>query len=724
MQENVIPSFIRAQLEPRGIYLREDWLTDTIQRIRQNQPDLLVDFENNQQNQEDLLKWVYFHFLKSHLCDSSTPRLPPNVKAISNKWIADNHQGFVLEIEECLEVGTAAHRLYNIKKQTDEGYYLQGHKYVELKREEDDMNDPMISFPRAILKMTLTDGYQVVTAMEVKLMQIEQGGKFLSLSMNTPRGTKIMVHNVKVIKGILLFDSTNVKFIGGIDDEPKPLEELEEMLCKRLGIQVASLTQSNINTAITGTATIIETGGNNLTTATQNFFPPINAQATSQLENRNIQRSSLATTLADDIVLENIIGSGAPPLPYNTSTNFSSFGKAATNTTPNDSFAHSPMKINSPLRIGDAAVTANSSMRIGADTQLINSFGYYSLGNKQENSITNAANTSRTNDNINPWAPTYPNTDMSFVRPNASFVNPTSLSSSSTAKKRPIDDVSFSSPENSPKNSAINNSIVRPDNEITAEHLYGNSMSSSTANDNHASNNPNQLCKEQELIDNKNDVKKESHENNSSNNHASKPQENSFGNSMRRTTDDDYLFSIFGTKKKLLPSLSLSSETPIAVKSGVDPFEHITDVADNLPELSPVSSSSAVKQNESTLLITQTTTPKKLSKQRERVLVSSSSSSSSRGTNSSGDQDESAFSSAKKELMIKSVFEDEEDDSLPDPETLLYGKRTSQLLQQHQHPQSPITTPNDPTTNNNGSNLFLSPEESSLSIRQQNEAIN
>ncbi|CAG8433896.1 12129_t:CDS:2, partial [Ambispora gerdemannii] len=495
MQENTILLFIRTQLEPRGIYLREDWLTDTIQKIRQEQLDLFVDFENNQQNQEDLLKWVYFHFLKSHLRNSSTPRLPLDIKAISSKWIAnDSHQGFVLEIEECLEVGTAAHRLYNIKQQTDEGYYSQGHKYVEIKRDEDDGSVPVISFPRAILKITLTDGYQAVTAMEMRLMQTEQGGKFVSLSMNTPRGTKIMVHNVKVIKGILLLDSTNIKFIGGVGDEPKPLEELEEMLCKRLGRQAAPLDQSNINTATTSPTTEIETG------------EPTTGIETGELTTR--------------------IETRAP------TTEIETGGSNPTTTTPS-----------------------------------------------------------------------YLSATTSFTRPNTSFVNPTS--SSSTAKKRPIGEVSFSSPENSPpRNSIINNSIARPNNVIPLV----NSVNKKTAAAEHFYENPI----------------------GSSSNTPFARQDNPFKNKESNNDDNNYIdfleknpksTSLFNTlpvidKKLLLPSSSVSSEAPIEV---VDPFKHIIEVADNLPELSSASSSSVVKQNEYPPLI-QTPTPKKI-KARARFQV-------------------------------------------------------------------------------------------------------
>eukprot|EP01103_Thecamoeba_quadrilineata_P003984 TRINITY_DN13713_c0_g1_i1.p1 TRINITY_DN13713_c0_g1~~TRINITY_DN13713_c0_g1_i1.p1 ORF type:complete len:191 (+),score=33.38 TRINITY_DN13713_c0_g1_i1:3-575(+) len=57
------------------------------------------------------------------------------------------------------------------------------------------------------LKFSLTDGHQRVFAIEYRPIP--------ALSANTPPGTKILIREVRVLRGLLLLTSGNVKVLGG-----------------------------------------------------------------------------------------------------------------------------------------------------------------------------------------------------------------------------------------------------------------------------------------------------------------------------------------------------------------------------------------------------------------------------------------------------------------------------------------------------------------------------
>lgn len=98
--------------------------------------------------------------------------LPPNVCDLQNTTL---HANYLLQIVDVVDVGYSLHSLLEAATALAPVRRL----YVERSQDEQPI------FPRAMLKLTLTDGTQEVQAMEYKLIQV--------LSMNTPLGLKVRV---------------------------------------------------------------------------------------------------------------------------------------------------------------------------------------------------------------------------------------------------------------------------------------------------------------------------------------------------------------------------------------------------------------------------------------------------------------------------------------------------------------------------------------------------
>ncbi|KAJ1655797.1 recQ-mediated genome instability protein 1 [Dispira simplex] len=65
-----------------------------------------------------------------------------------------------------------------------------------------------LAIPRGMLRLTLTDGHQVVPAMEYKPIP--------SLALDLPLGTKILLRNPPIRRGMLLLDASNCVVLGGM----------------------------------------------------------------------------------------------------------------------------------------------------------------------------------------------------------------------------------------------------------------------------------------------------------------------------------------------------------------------------------------------------------------------------------------------------------------------------------------------------------------------------
>ncbi|KAI9010637.1 hypothetical protein DFJ74DRAFT_314151 [Hyaloraphidium curvatum] len=88
----------------------------------------------------------------------------------------------------------------------------------------------LISFPRGMLRLTLTDGHQVIEGMEMKRLP--------DVSMYTPLGSKVAITNATLRRGVLELTPNNFAFLGGFIEGmngPDPLVDIRRKLRAALG---------------------------------------------------------------------------------------------------------------------------------------------------------------------------------------------------------------------------------------------------------------------------------------------------------------------------------------------------------------------------------------------------------------------------------------------------------------------------------------------------------
>ncbi|KAG9285387.1 hypothetical protein G9A89_010862 [Geosiphon pyriformis] len=219
---NEIPFFLKRYFEYKFFCLQDFWLRECLETICRKQPALL-NYKNDYPKQKALIRVIYNRFLSSELSTSSVPVLPPDTPKIERSFIKGP---IILQIVDILEIGTSTQKLLDTIGTIEEGYYKQRLKYIELQKEP----DKLISFPRAMLWITLTDGEQTVQGMEDKII--------LDLSMNTSVGKKIIISNVEVILGVLILTPYNTRILGGGHGDVRPIEELQKKFLLRLGKEV------------------------------------------------------------------------------------------------------------------------------------------------------------------------------------------------------------------------------------------------------------------------------------------------------------------------------------------------------------------------------------------------------------------------------------------------------------------------------------------------------
>ncbi|RUS20195.1 hypothetical protein BC937DRAFT_86194 [Endogone sp. FLAS-F59071] len=146
------------------------------------------------------------------------PCLPPNVRDLQNTTLPAN---YLLQIIDVIDVGHSLHSLLEAATALAPVRRL----YVERSQDEQPI------FPKAMLKLTLTDGTQEVQAMEYKLIPV--------LSMNTPLGLKILVKSPRILRGVLILEPHNIEILRGPLPELRGkdiIEEVTRRLKARLGM--------------------------------------------------------------------------------------------------------------------------------------------------------------------------------------------------------------------------------------------------------------------------------------------------------------------------------------------------------------------------------------------------------------------------------------------------------------------------------------------------------
>ncbi|KAI9285867.1 hypothetical protein BC943DRAFT_34743 [Umbelopsis sp. AD052] len=169
---------------------------------------------------------IYDHFLKSNMLSSSLPVIPPNFGHLNDVLFPSSLNGTILQINSIMDVENSAQSLLNTLTASTPVRQVY-HQLPAIP------NGP-VNFPRGTLKLEVTDGYKLITALEFK--------RIPSLSMNTCLGTKILVKNCRVSRGTLMLEPGTCQLLGG--DVPSLYhgdmrKDLERRLRIRLGLPVS-----------------------------------------------------------------------------------------------------------------------------------------------------------------------------------------------------------------------------------------------------------------------------------------------------------------------------------------------------------------------------------------------------------------------------------------------------------------------------------------------------
>jgi len=162
--QNARVNQIVAQLKRRTIHVKEDWVRQCL--------SYLANFHDI--NDKSLIDLVVQQFLVSDLTQIGVSRLPPNIVGMHNEILPGP---FVLQINE----------LFNISDALENRYEDTKHR---------------------MLKLCFTDGGQMAYALEYRHIPA------LSVVKTHP-GTKIILSNVQVKRGLLMLKPENIQILGG-----------------------------------------------------------------------------------------------------------------------------------------------------------------------------------------------------------------------------------------------------------------------------------------------------------------------------------------------------------------------------------------------------------------------------------------------------------------------------------------------------------------------------
>lgn len=125
-------------------------------------------------------KQIYEHFLNSNMSVSSLPIIPPNFGQLHDVLFPSSEKGIVLQINGIMDIENSAQSLLNTITACT--------PVRQVYHQPPTIPNGPVNFPRGTLKLELTDGYRIITAIEFKRIQ--------SLSLNTYLGTKARWINI------------------------------------------------------------------------------------------------------------------------------------------------------------------------------------------------------------------------------------------------------------------------------------------------------------------------------------------------------------------------------------------------------------------------------------------------------------------------------------------------------------------------------------------------
>ncbi|CAO3681448.1 unnamed protein product [Umbelopsis ramanniana] len=161
------------------------------------------------------------------MSSSSLPIIPPNFGQLHDVLFPGSTKGTVLQINSIMDIENSAQSLLNT--------ITASTPVRQVYHQPPTIPNGPVNFPRGTLKLEVTDGYKLITAIEFK--------RIPSLSMNTYLGTKILVKNCRVNRGTLMLEPGTFQILGG--DVPSLYngdmrKDLERRLRIRLGLPVSS----------------------------------------------------------------------------------------------------------------------------------------------------------------------------------------------------------------------------------------------------------------------------------------------------------------------------------------------------------------------------------------------------------------------------------------------------------------------------------------------------
>ncbi|KAL1916922.1 uncharacterized protein VTP21DRAFT_5119 [Calcarisporiella thermophila] len=156
------------------------------------------------------------------------PALPPNIQSLHQTVLTG---AVILQVNDLMEIGASAQTLLNIA--TSSVPIRQVYK-------ERDESGEQIEYPRSMLKLVLTDGYQEVQGMEYKPLT--------ELNLQSLLGIKIVVRQARILRGVLLLSPENVTVLGGFVPTlctEKPEDSLVRRLKMRLNLPTDPISTLN-----------------------------------------------------------------------------------------------------------------------------------------------------------------------------------------------------------------------------------------------------------------------------------------------------------------------------------------------------------------------------------------------------------------------------------------------------------------------------------------------
>ncbi|ORX80284.1 hypothetical protein K493DRAFT_412172 [Basidiobolus meristosporus CBS 931.73] len=201
---------VNARLESQHIRVQPNWLKDKCLHI-QNQHRHITE-----QQLIDFLREEYLNadFRTGRIVP---PAFPSNIEGVHQVTIFQ--QPAILQILDIIDVGVSAQHLLDATLR---------HNDPDRSRilAEEEKNEG--KFPRSMLKFTLTDGIQETFAMEYRALN--------NVDIFLPLGSKILVNNVKVLRGVLLLESQRITVLGGQVDTLNQ-KSLVQRLRNRLNLE-------------------------------------------------------------------------------------------------------------------------------------------------------------------------------------------------------------------------------------------------------------------------------------------------------------------------------------------------------------------------------------------------------------------------------------------------------------------------------------------------------